>query len=120
MCKKIDPITKAKVLALQAWIKKLAPSGLLNLLRIPHFGWSLELNAIVKVLLSCVRDGYLWLDRPIDLNVDVIHHITRLSKVDVDPSTHFVGKNLDRKQATKLTKEFNLSKGTKVYDSADI
>ena len=52
--------------------------------------------------------------------MDVIHRIAGLSKVGVDPSTHFVGKNLDRKKAAKLTKEFNLSKGTKAYDSMDI
>ena len=33
---------------------------------------------------------------------------------------HFVGKNLDQKVAMKLTKEFNLSKGTKAYDAVDI
>ena len=120
MYKKIDPIMKAKVLALQEWIKKLAPLGLLNLLRIPNFGQSPELNAVVKVLLSYVHNGYLWLDQPIDLNVDVIHRMTGLSKVGADPSTHFVGKNLDMKQAAKLTEEFNLSKGTRAYDSVDI
>ena len=111
MCKRIDPVTKAKVSAPQEWIEKLTPSRLLNLLHIPHFGHSLEMNAIVKVLLSCVHDGYLWLDRKIDLNVDVIHRITRLSKVGADPTLHFVGKNLERKFVAKFTKEFNLSKG---------
>ena len=38
----------------------------------------------------------------------------------MDPSTHFVGKNLDRKLALRLTKEFNLSKGGKAYDVMDI
>lgn len=38
----------------------------------------------------------------------------------MDPSTHFVGKSLDRKLATKLTKEFNLSKGSRAYDDVDI
>ena len=37
MCKRVDLITQAKVIAPQEWIEKLAPSGLLNLLRIPHF-----------------------------------------------------------------------------------
>ena len=120
MCKKIEPMTKAKVLAPQAWIEKLAPLGLLNLLCIPHFRRSLELNAVVKVLLSCVHHGYLWLYQPIDLNVDVIHRITGLSKVGAHPSTHFVDKNLDRKQVAKLMKEFKFSKGTRAYDFADI
>ena len=120
MCKRIDLITQVEVLAPQEWIEKLVPSGLLNLLQIPHFGWSPELNAIMKVLLSSVHDGYFWLDRKIDLNVNVIHCITGLSKVGADPSTHLVGKNLDHKLITKLIKEFNLSKGTRSYDVADI
>ena len=120
MCKRIDLVTKAEVLAPQEWIKKLSPSGLLNLLRIPHFGHSLELNVVVEVLLSCVHDGYLWLDHKIDLNVDVIHRITGLSKVVADPSSHCMGKSLDRKLVVKLTKEFNLSKGGRTYNVMDI
>lgn len=81
---------------------------------------SLELNVVVKVLLSSIHDGYLLLDYKINVNVDVIHHIIGLRKVGVDPSSHFVGKNLDRKLATKLTKEFQLSKGGQAYDAEDI
>ena len=73
MCKRINPVTKAEVLAPQEWIEKLAPSRLLNLLCIPHFRCSPKMNAVVKVLLSCVHDGYLWFDCKTDLNVDVIH-----------------------------------------------
>ena len=120
MCKRVDTITQAEVLAPQEWIEKLAPSGLLNLLRTPHFGQSLALNTVKKVLLSCVHDGYFWLDKKIDLNVDVFHCITGLSKVGVDPSMHFVSKNLNRKLFAKLTKEHNLSKGTRSYNAADI
>lgn len=111
MCRRMDLVTNFETLALQEWIEKLAPLGLLNLLRIPHFVRSPELNMVVKVLLSCVHDGYLWLDCKIDVNVDVIHRITGLSKVGTDPTLHFVGKNLDQKLAVKLTKEFNLTKG---------
>ena len=120
MSKRIDPINQAEVLAPQEWIERITSYGLLNLLRIPHFSQSPELNAVVKVLLSCVHDGYFWLDRKIDLNVDVIHRITGLSKVGADPSAHFVGKNLDQKLVVKLTKEFKLSKGTRAYDATNL
>ena len=60
-------------------------SGLLNLLRIPHFGRGVEVNAMVHVLLSFVHGGYLWLGNKVDLNVDLIHRITRLSKTGKDP-----------------------------------
>lgn len=55
-----------------------------------------------------------------DLKVDAIHRITGLSKVGVDPSTHFVGKSQDRKLVAQLTKEFNFSKGGRAYDVSDI
>lgn len=120
MCRNIDPVTKFEVLAPQKWIEKVAPSGLLNLLRILHFVHSLELNIVVKVLLSCVHDIYLWLDCKIDVNVDIIHRITKLIKVGTNPTSHFVGKNLDQNLAAKLMKEFKLIKGGWAYDAMDI
>ena len=60
------------------------------------------------------------MDRKIDLNVDVIHRITGLSKVGGDPGAHFVGKNLDWKLVTKIMKEHNITKGTRAYDFSDI
>ena len=92
MCRRTDLVTNVEVLSLQEWIENLTPSGLLNLLHIPHFTRSPELNAVVKVLLSCVHDGYLWLDHKIDVNVDVIHKIIGLSKVGAVPALHFIRK----------------------------
>ena len=60
------------------------------------------------------------MDRKIDLNVEVIHRITSLSKVGVDPGVHFICKNLDQKLAAKLTKENKLTKGMRDYDAMDI
>ena len=116
----IDLITQAKKILPQDWIVKLAPSGILKLLRIPHFGRSPKVNIFVKLLLSCIHDGYLWLEGKINLNIDVIHRITSLSKVGDDPGAHFVGKKLDHKFAAKLTKELKLTKGTRAYDFMDI
>ena len=120
MCKQLDLITQTETIVPQEWIAKLLLSGLLKLLRIPHIGRSLEVNEVVKLLLSCVHDGYLRLEGKIDLNIDVIHRITGLSKVGDDPGTHLVGKNLDRKLVAKVTKELKLMKGMRAYDSTDI
>lgn len=117
MCKRIDPVRKYEVLALQEWIEKIAHSGLLNLLGIMHFACSPKLNVVVKVLLSYVHDANLWLDRKRDVNVDIIHRITILSKVGMDPASHFVGKKLDRKLVEHLTKEFKLTKVGRAYDA---
>ena len=93
MAMTVNPTTKVEALTLQAWIASLQPSGLLNLLQIPHFGQRNEINAVVKVLLSCVHGGHLWLDHRVDITVDLIHQITRLSKTRADPVAHFVGKD---------------------------
>lgn len=60
------------------------------------------------------------MDIKIYLNVNVIHKITGLSKVGRDPEAHFVGKNLDRKLATKIMKDHKVTKGMRAYDSIDI
>ena len=62
----------------------------------------------------------MWLDRKIDVNMDIIHHIIGLSKAGTDPASHFVGKNLDRNLDVKAMKEFKLSKGGRAYDVEDI
>lgn len=120
MTRTIDPITQVEKIVPHDLIAKFALSGLLKLLRIPHFDRNLEVNAVVKLLLSCIHDVYLWLEGKIDLNIDVIHKIMGLSKVGDDPGAHFFGKKLDRKLAVKLTRDLKLTKGMRVYDFSDI
>jgi hypothetical protein len=40
-------------------IKELAQSTILNVMKIPHFGQHQEVNACIKLLLSCYCGGYL-------------------------------------------------------------
>ena len=120
MAMTINPTTKVDALTLQAWIALLQPSGLLNLLQTPHFGRSNEINAVVKVFLSCIHGGDLWLDRKVDITIDLIHQITGLSKIGVDPVAHFVGKDQDKKLAMQLIKKYNLMRGGQAYDVTQI
>ena len=89
-------------------VQILERSGLLNVLRLPHFGRSAEVNAVVRVLLSCVHGGYLWLGHKIDLNVDLIHRITGLSKTGKYPEIQVSGKTKDSKLPTALVKKYQL------------
>ena len=116
----INPTTKVEALTPQAWITSLQPSGLLNLLQIPHSGHSNEINVVVKVLLSCIHGGHLWLDHRVDIMIDLIHRIMGLSKIGADPMTHFIGKDQDKKLAARLTKKYNLMRGGRAYNAAQI
>jgi hypothetical protein len=66
------------------WETGLEKSGILNLLEVPHFGHSLEINACVKLLLSCVHGGTLWLDPPVSIDTALIARITGLPKSGED------------------------------------
>jgi hypothetical protein len=69
----------------QPWTMNLAQSTLLNVMKIPHFGRHQEVNACVKLLLSCYHGGYLWLDHCITVDPTLIHRITGLSMQGPDP-----------------------------------
>ena len=92
----------------------------MNLLQIPHFERSNEINAVVKVLLSYMHGGHLWLDHRVNITIDLIHQITGLSKIVADPTTHFVGKDQDRNLVTWLIKKYNLMRGGRAYDAMQI
>jgi hypothetical protein len=69
---------KSKIIP-QLWTMDIARSTVLNVMKIPHFGRHEEVNACVKLLLSCFHGGYLWLDRHINVNLTLIHRIIGLS-----------------------------------------
>jgi hypothetical protein len=69
----------------QSWIKEIVRSTILNMMKIPHFSKHQEVNACVKLLLSCYYGGYLWLDRCVTVDPMLIHLITGLSMKGPDP-----------------------------------
>jgi hypothetical protein len=74
LCTKSIPGTRAIVLETQVWETRLEKLGILNLMEIPHFRHSLEINACVKLLLSCIHGGTLWLDPPVSIDTALIVH----------------------------------------------
>ena len=62
-----NPRTGANEFVPMEHVHILEQSGLLNFLKIPHFGRGTEVNAMVCVILSCVHGGYLWLGNRVDL-----------------------------------------------------
>ena len=116
----VNSTMKVEALTLQDWIASLQSLGLLNLLQILHFRHNNEINTVVKITLSYVHDGHLWLDRRVDIMINLIHQITNLSKIGADPTTHFIGKDQDRKLAVRLIKKYNLTRGGRAYDDMQI
>jgi hypothetical protein len=79
LIKSISSRTHMIVIEPQVWARGLQKTCLLNLFDITHFGWSQEINVCVKMLLSCVHEGYMWLNRTMSINTYLIVHIKGLS-----------------------------------------
>ena len=75
---------------------------------------------MVRVLISCVHGGYLWLGNRVDLNVDLIHRITGLSKTCQDPKTNITGKTKDSKLSLDLVVKYKLQREGWAYDIASL
>ena len=76
----------------QPWTMDITRSSVLNVMKILHFDRHQEVNACVKILLSCYHGGYLWLDRRIILDLALIHQIIGLSMQGPNPQDFYPGK----------------------------
>jgi hypothetical protein len=90
--------TEKKMVVIEAdiWATGLQKDGILNLFDIQHFKRSVEINAYVNILLTCIHEGYLWLNGPISIDTDLIVHITGLPSQGEDPSQIFRKKTMRR------------------------
>jgi hypothetical protein len=80
----------------QPWTKDIVRSTILNVMNIPHFERHKEVNACIKLLLSCFHGGYLWLDKCVIVDLMLIHMITELSMQGPDPHKFYPWKAADR------------------------
>jgi hypothetical protein len=75
-------------------------------MKIPHFGHYQEVNACVKILLSCYLGRYIWLDQRIIVDPTLIHQITGLSMKGPDPQQFYLGKGSDRSLAQRIKEAY--------------
>jgi len=85
---------KSKIIP-QLWTMDITRSTILNVMKIAHFGMHQEVNACVKLLLSCFHGGYFWLDRCITIDPTLIHQIIKLSMQGPYPQEFYPKKAAD-------------------------
>jgi hypothetical protein len=90
----------------QPWIKELAHSMILNVIKIPHFGRHQEVNSYVKILLLCYHGGYIWLDRSITVDPTLIHLITGLSMQGSNPQQFYPRKTSYFSLAQRIKEDY--------------
>jgi len=75
-------------------------------MKIPHFSCHKEVNACVKILLSCYHGGYLWLKQRITVDSALIHQITGLSMKGPDPHQFYLGKASNRSLQQRIKEAY--------------
>jgi hypothetical protein len=112
---------KKSCIVSQPWIKKLTQSTIFNVMKIPHFGRHHEVNACVKILLSCYHGGYMWLNRHVTMDLALIHLITGLSMQGLDPQQFYPGKASYHSLAQCIKEYYgDVDKGKRGYKVASI
>jgi hypothetical protein len=103
------------------WTKEITRSTILNIMKLHHLDRHQEVNACVKLLLSCYHGGYLWLNMCMTVDPILIHMITRLSMQGTDPQKFYLGKVFDCTLAQRIKDTYDdVEKGKKGYNIASI
>jgi hypothetical protein len=76
-----DPILQPK-----QWATGLANTRILNLLDIPHLGRGHDVNNCIKQLMEVTHGGYLWVEEPVSIYVELIAFIIGLPSLGESPS----------------------------------
>jgi hypothetical protein len=83
------------------------------LLDIPHFGMGWDVRNCVKQLMEVTHKGYLWLEQPVSIDVDLITYITWLPPRGETP-TQFPDDKTKEKALTKEMKNtYGIERGSR-------
>jgi hypothetical protein len=105
------------VLEPMQWIKGLYNSGIMNLLDIPHFGCGKNVGLCFKQLVSQVHGGILWMDRPVQIGVELISKITGFPMVGAQPEEFLENKAHEKELAEQVKAQFDTTRGIEASSS---
>jgi len=93
---------------------------LLHLIWILHFHHTPITIFVMRQLLCLVHDGYLWLEEPITITANLIHHISCLPCKGKDPASIAEGKGSDLALAKAMKTKYKLEKKKRGYAISNI
>lgn len=98
------------MLELWNWLHGVEKVGVLNLLWVTHFHRAPITIFFIKKLLFMVHDGYLWLEEPIPITENLIHHISWLPYKGKDLAIISEGKGSDLAFTEAMKTTYKLEK----------
>jgi hypothetical protein len=91
----------------------LANTCILNLVEIPHFGRGKEVNNCVKQLMAVLHGGFLWLEEPVSINVELIAFIMGLSSMGKCLTQYLNEKMKEKSLSEVMKKTYSIEKGSR-------
>jgi len=92
------------------WIRRVNKSGLLNLLWVPHYHRSNINSIVINQLLCLVHDRCLWINASIPITDMLIHEITLLPHLGLNPAKAFGRKTRECDLIENMKDKFKLVK----------
>jgi hypothetical protein len=101
------------ILQLKQWAVRSANIEILNLLDIPHFGRSRDVNNCVKQLMAATHGGYLWVEEPVSIDVELITFIIGMPSRGENPMQYFDDKTQEKVLAEEMKKTYDTERGSR-------
>jgi hypothetical protein len=109
-CIRSVPGTREILLETKRWEIGLKKLGIMNLLEVPLFEHSLEINSYIKLLLRYIHGGTFFLDPPVSIDTALIAQIIGILKVGKDSTLLF--KNIgERALSESMMEKFHTFRG---------
>jgi hypothetical protein len=102
-----DPILQPK-----QWATRLANTRILNLLDIPHFGRGQDVKKCINQLMEVTHGGFLWLEEPIYIDVELISFITGLPCQGKSLMQYLEEKMKEKALAEEMKKTYGTERGS--------
>jgi hypothetical protein len=102
-----DPILQPK-----QWETRLANTGILNLLDIPHFGKGHVVKNHVKKLMAVTHGGYLLMEDPISIDVEIIAFIIGVPSRGENPMKYLDDKTKEKVLVEEMKKTYGTERGS--------
>jgi hypothetical protein len=75
-------------------------------LEIPHFGRGKEVKNCIKKLIAALHGGFLWMEQPISIDLEMIALITRLSSMGENPTKYLDDKTKEKTLAEEMKRTY--------------
>jgi hypothetical protein len=85
---------------------------ILKLIEIPYFGRGKEVNNCIMQLMEVLHGGFLWIEEPISINLELIAFITSMSSMGESPMQYLDEKTKEKALTEEMKKTYGTERGS--------